>query len=117
MRLGIVGSREFLDYPLLASTVDTYVEENKITVEKIVSGGSRGADSLAARYALEHNYFLLEFKPNYMLYGRGAPLQRNTTIVENSDIILAFVTPSSIGTWDTIRKAQKAGKDVIIYNV
>ncbi len=61
MRLGIVGSREFLDYSLLAATVDSFVE--------------------------------------------------------NSDIILAFVTASSKGTWDTIRKAQALKKVVRIYNV
>ena len=46
MRLGIVGSREFLDYSLLAETVDSFVEKTKIKVEKIVSGGAKGADSL-----------------------------------------------------------------------
>ena len=117
MRLGIVGSREFLDYSLLAETVDSFVEKTKIKVEKIVSGGAKGSDSLAARYASEHGYLLEEFKPDYGRYGRGAPLQRNTTIVENSDIILAFVTASSKGTWDTIRKAQAMKKIVRIYNV
>jgi len=117
MRLGIVGSREFLDYSLLAETVDSFVEKTKIKVEKIVSGGAKGADTLAARYASEHGYPLEEFKPDYGLYGRGAPLKRNTTIVENSDIILAFVTASSKGTWDTIRKAQAQNKIVRIYNV
>ena len=117
MRLGIVGSREFLDYSLLVETVDRFVEKTKIKVEKIVSGGAKGADSLATRYASEHGYPLAEFKPDYGLYGRGAPLKRNTTIVENSDIILAFVTVSSKGTWDTIRKAQAQNKIVRIYNV
>ena len=55
MRLGIVGSREFLDYSLLAETVDNFVEKTKIKVEKIVSGGAKGADTLAARYASEHS--------------------------------------------------------------
>ena len=41
MRLGIVGSREFLDYSLLAETVDNFVEKTKIKVEKIVSGGAK----------------------------------------------------------------------------
>ena len=64
MRLGIVGSREFLDYSLLAETVDNFVEKTKIKVEKIVSGGAKGADTLAARYASEHSYPLEEFKPD-----------------------------------------------------
>ena len=117
MRLGIVGSREFLDYSLLAGTVDNFVEKTKIKVEKIISGGAKGADSLAVRYASEHGYPMVEFKPDYGLYGRGAPLKRNTTIVENSDIVLAFVTASSKGSWDAIRKAQAQNKIVRIYNV
>ena len=59
----------------------------------------------------------MEFLPDYERYGRGAPLQRNTLIVQNANWVLAFVTASSRGTWDTIRKAEAAGKRVIIVRV
>ena len=59
----------------------------------------------------------MEFLPDYSRYGRGAPLQRNSLIVQNADWVLAFVTASSKGTWDTIRKAERAKKKTIIVKV
>ena len=112
MKLAIVGSREFENYDLLCAEVAKIRETQKI--ELIVSGGAKGADTLAKKYAALNHIPLMEFLPDYERFGRGAPLQRNTLIVQNADWVLAFVTASSKGTWDTIRKAQKALKKVII---
>ena len=112
MKLAIVGSREFENYDLLCAEVAKIRETQKIDL--IVSGGAKGADTLAKKYAALNHIPLMEFLPDYERYGRGAPLQRNTLIVQNADWVLAFVTASSKGTWDTIRKAQKALKKVII---
>lgn len=35
MRLGIVGSREFLDYSLLAETVDNFVEKPRLKSKRL----------------------------------------------------------------------------------
>lgn len=115
MNLAIVGSREITDYAIVFEKASKIVEKNKVT--HIVSGGAKGVDTLARRFAEEKGIPLLEFKPDYSTYGRGAPLQRNTTIVEHSDVVLAFVTPNSKGTWDTIKKAEKMGRIVKIVNV
>lgn len=112
MRLAIVGSREFENYGLVCAEVAKIQGTQKIDL--IVSGGAKGADTLAKKYAALNHIPLMEFLPDYERYGRGAPLQRNTLIVQNADWVLAFVTASSKGTWDTIRKAQKALKKVII---
>ena len=115
MKLAIVGSREFEDYDLLCVEV-AKIQETQ-TIDLIVSGGAKGADTLAKKFAARNKIPLMEFLPDYDRYGRGAPLQRNTLIVQNSNVVLAFVTASSRGTWDTIRKAQAAGKRVIIVRV
>ena len=112
MKLAIVGSRTFENYDLVCAEVAKIQETQK--VDLIVSGGAKGADTLAKKFAALHKIPLMEFCPDYDRYGRGAPLQRNTQIVRNSDMVLAFVTATSKGTWDTIRKAQAAGKRVII---
>jgi uncharacterized phage-like protein YoqJ len=46
-----------------------------------------------------------------------APKERNTTIVDNSDIVLAFWDMESNGTKDTIDKSVKKGKKVYLYNI
>ena len=115
MRLAIVGSREFTNYDLLCSEVAKIQETQKIDL--IVSGGATGADTLAKKFAAKNRIPLMEFLPDYSRYGRGAPLQRNSLIVQNADWVLAFVTASSKGTWDTIRKAERAKKKTIIVKV
>ena len=58
MRYSVIGSREFEDYDLLEKTLDKHF------IYQIVSGGAKGADTLAARYANENNIPLIEFIPN-----------------------------------------------------
>lgn len=112
MKLAIVGSREFENYDLLCAEVAKIQKTQKIDL--IVSGGAKGADTLAKKFAALNHIPLMEFLPDYDRYGRGAPLQRNTLIVKNVNWVLAFVTAASKGTWDTIRKAESARKHVII---
>ena len=112
MKLAIVGSREFENYDLLCAEVAKIQKTQKIDL--IVSGGAKGADTLAKKFAALNHIPLMEFLPDYDRYGRGAPLQRNTLIVKNANWVLAFVTASSKGTWDTLRKAESARKRVII---
>lgn len=115
MKLAIVGSREFENYDLLCAEVEKIKQTQ--TVELIVSGGAKGADTLAKRYATLNHIPLMEFKPDYKQFGHNAPVRRNALIVENADWILAFVAPTSRGTWDTIRKAEKMLRKVIIVKV
>ncbi len=46
-----------------------------------------------------------------------APKERNTTIVDNSDLVLAFWDMTSTGTKDTIEKALNKGLRVYVYNI
>lgn len=79
----------------------------------VVSGGAAGVDAQAAADARECGLEVVEHRPDYRL-GRGAPLVRNTTIVEDADAVFAFPAPWSRGTWDTVRKAVAAGKRCIV---
>ena len=80
--------------------------------EFIVSGGAKGIDAYAAQLSKDLNIPLLEFKPDYKTYGKNAPLVRNELIVKNSDVVIAFPSELSKGTYDTIRKAKKLNKTV-----
>lgn len=57
----IAGSRNFEDYELLKQYTD-YALRNRNENIVIVSGGARGADTLAKQYAYEKQYEYLEFK-------------------------------------------------------
>lgn len=107
MQVGVIGSRSFNDYNLLEKTLN---ELNSINT--IVSGGARGADSLAEVYANSNDIELVVFKPDWSI-GRQAAAIRNLKIVENSDVLVAFWDGSSKGTKMTIDMATKSGIRVL----
>lgn len=107
MKVAIVGSRSASDYEAWKKLALGVLPEN---TSMIVSGGAKGIDAFAARLAEELGLPLLEFKPDYGKYGRGAPLVRNTEIVNAADYVLAFPSGESKGTYDAIRKARKQNK-------
>jgi hypothetical protein len=84
-------------------------------ISEIVSGGAIGIDTNAKNFAIENNIKLVEFLPNYKLHGKKAPLERNTQIVQYSDVIYAFWDGRSRGTKDSIDKARILGKKVFVY--
>lgn len=79
-----------------------------------VSGGAKGVDSIAEKFALENNHDVVVIKPNWTKYNKRAGFMRNTEIVKTSDIIFALVDKPTGGTWDTIKKAEKDKKPVFI---
>ena len=101
MRIAIIGSR---------GTVPTNLAEYLADCDEIVSGGAKGVDACAAKYAKEHNIPLKEFMPEYKRYGRGAPIVRNRQIVDYADHILAFWDGKSKGTQWVIKYAEMCGK-------
>lgn len=103
MRVAVVGSRTFKNYPLLESTLNEY------EITHIVSGGAEGADKLSELYARQRNIPTTIYRPNWKL-GKGAAFLRNTTIVEDSDMVVAFWDGESNGTRDSINKAKKMNK-------
>ena len=107
MRVAVIGSRG-----LTVSDLGRYLPEN---TTEIVSGGARGIDTCAREYAISHNIKLTEFKPDYNRYGGNAPLKRNITIIENSDIVLAFWDGTSHGTKYVIDNCKRMGVTVKIF--
>lgn len=110
MKVAIVGSRSFNDYERLEQCIASISSD----IEVIVSGGAKGADSLAANYAREHGIELEEYLPEYSRYGRAATIVRNRQIVDASDMILAFWDGCSKGTKSTLDYARKCNKQVVI---
>ena len=114
MRVGIVGSRSFMDVTVIERAIRRLLVRDPDVV--IVSGGARGADALAEMLA--HRlcaYPPLIFQADWRR-GHGAGLARNTKIVDASDEIIAFWDGRSGGTMDTVRKALAAKKPTYVYH-
>ena len=102
-RIAVVGGREFSDYVLLAEELQRHMPFI------LVSGGARGADSLAERFANKHGLRKLIFEADWNKYGKSAGYRRNVTIVEHADLVIAFWDGKSKGTKHTIDIAEKKG--------
>lgn len=119
--IAVVGSRNFTDKDIF-SRVLAEVISIEGTPKNIVSGGAIGADTLAYEWAIDNGVDTLVFEPRYKDFPKKvrrwmAPKERNTTIVENSDVVLAFWDMESTGTKDTIDKSVEKGNKVYLYNI
>lgn len=107
MKVAIVGSRN-----LYVNDLQRFIPAD---VTEIVSGGAKGIDSCAARYADFHNIKLTVFLPEYNRYGKAAPLKRNLKIIEYADLVIAFWDGKSKGTKYVIDNCKKQNINLIVH--
>ena len=124
LRVLVCGGRDYTDW-------DTFRDEmEKIALEKfprtepdeygnflysvtIISGGARGADTLAEEWAVVNWTGLEIFLADWKKHGRAAGVIRNQKMLDEGhpDLVIAF--PGGTGTSDMIRRAERAGIEVI----
>ncbi len=110
-KVAIIGSRDFKNKELLDSTMKK-LQEN-IIIEKIISGGAKGADTLGVQWANKNNIETLVFNPDFKKHKRAYHF-RNRQIVKESDLIVAFWNGHSTGTKYTVTFAKTLEKEVIV---
>lgn len=112
MKVAIIGTRRpLIEYDEWERIVLNHIDLTSLT--EIISGGAIGIDSYAKRFAESHNIPLTEYVPQYALYGRRAALLRNVDIVQVADMIIAFPTSESRGTYHALREARRLNKAII----
>lgn len=125
MKLAIIGSRTFSNYPLLCVTLARHftapMGKQDDTVETIVteviSGGAHGADSAGARWAKEQHIKLTVFKPDWDRFGKRAGFIRNEDIVAAADMVLGIWDGVSRGTANSLSIAKRLKKPTLIIYV
>ena len=110
IRVAVVGGRDFNDYDRMCRVLDSTPRD----IIEIVSGGAKGADTLAKRYALEHNIQYTEHLPDWKTHGKSAGYKRNVLIVNDADIVVAFWDGCSRGTKHTIDIAKAKNKELYV---
>lgn len=73
----VAGSRGFDNYSLLKERLDYFLKNQVGKDIHIVSGGARGADTLAERYAKECGYKMHVFPADWNRFGKSAGYHRN----------------------------------------
>ena len=116
MKVAIVGTRNpGVSYQEWESILLSKINASKISL--IVSGGATGIDTYAKLFAARHHIPLMENLPEYSKYGRKATLRRNTQIVREASIVIAFPSLDSKGTVHSIREAERLSKRLIVVNI
>jgi len=106
MKLAIIGSRSIEELNL-----DEYIKEKP---DVVISGGAKGIDTIAWKWALKNNIKIIVHRPNYNLHGKWAALKRNDIIIDEADKIIAFWNGESTGTKYVIDRARKLNKPLEI---
>jgi hypothetical protein len=121
LKIIIAGSRTITDYEQLrlamwgANIAKVLIPAYSF---EIVSGGAKGVDTLAKRYAQECGYPLTEMKPQYQSsHDPGAPLRRNDDMAAYGDVLVAVWDGTSTGTQNMIECMRKRGKPVYTHIV
>lgn len=107
MKVAVVGSRNVKNIHYM-----TLCETMPIGASTIISGGAKGADALAKRYAEENGLFYEEYLPNYDRFGRAAPLKRNQQIVGRADYVIVLWDGKSQGSAYVIKYCMETGTPV-----
>jgi len=114
-KVAIVGYREFTDYKTFKHHILTSVEPEKIS--QVISGGARGTDQLAKRFAAEYHIPLKEHKADWKLLGVAAGPIRNQKIAKECQLLIAFDHPKSKGTKQIIKAVNRINKRVIVIDL
>lgn len=115
MILGITGSRKYTD----AACIERAILEMRPDI--ILTGGAKGADSIAESVAKKHGIpckvYLPAFKTDATIrYHARWYLERNKQIVDDCDTLLAFFAgEKSKGTEYTVKYAEKTGKTIKVF--
>lgn len=114
--LAIMGSRSFNNYPYAKKEILNIIQNNKILITKIISGGALGADKIAEIFASKFNIPIEVITPDWSKGNRGGVI-RNTDIINKSDYVIAFWDGISKGTLDSINKAKRLNKKLFIVKI
>lgn len=111
MRILVCGSRDYADRDAMTEVMYRF---GKGTV--VIHGGARGADKMAGEIAAFLRYEVEVYEANWARDGKRAGPMRNQRMLDEGkpDHVIAFPLADSVGTWDMIRRARKAGIPVEI---
>jgi len=120
-RVIIAGSRDYSNYDVFKIAMSTFNSLDNIKPEntEIVSGGCRGVDTLAEKFAKEFDYKFTEFPADWSL-GKRAGYLRNKQMAEyaakENGMLIAFWDMKSRGTKLMIDLAKKYKLQIYVVN-
>ena len=118
-KIAVIGSRKFTDYEKLCEKLDGLMDPGG---EVNLSGGAKGTDQLAQRYAQDRGHAFILFKPYHLIdpqvdYSPRYFFTRNKQIADNAEWVIAFWDGQSSGTRHMIEYCQRNRKRLEIVEI
>jgi hypothetical protein len=110
-RVLVCGGRDYDDRRSLDMVLNAAHSANPIVC--LIHGAARGADTLAADWALAHDVLCNAYPADWDRDGKAAGPIRNRRMLENGKPHIVIAFPGGRGTADMIKQATKAGVPVV----
>lgn len=111
MRVLVTGGRAYSDVEKLSAVLHKLNKEAGI--DMIIEGGAKGADALARDWALMNRIAGETYIADWENQGGFAGPARNARMLTEGEPDLVIAFPGGRGTADMVRKARRAGVEVI----
>ena len=114
MKVGVIGQRDFRgklydNYLYVEEILDSYLPN----LTAVVSGGGKGIESLAQKWAEKNGKAVEVVRPNFSLYSMQEAFHyRNSEIVQQADCLLIFWDGNDANPMGPASQAIKSGKQV-----
>lgn len=128
MRILVSGGRDHSNYQQVRDELERVVNEFELYYDDeykmvdgskltLIHGGAKGADTHADDWAV-CNWLVPEvYKADWNVHGKAAGPIRNQQMLDTGiDLVLAFPTKNSRGTWHMIKIAKAAGVEVRVFD-
>lgn len=105
----VCGGRHYSNFHRLCEELDYWLQ--KADTLEVITGGARGADTLAERWCALMGVAYRAFPANWDEHGRRAgPIRNSKMLDEKPDLVIAC--PGGRGTADMVVKATRRGVKV-----
>ena len=111
MRVLVCGGRNYSDRDRVNAVLDKLNADAGVDV--VIHGAARGADDMADRWAFSCGIDVEMYPADWENQGSFAGPMRNTRMLNEGkpDLVIAF--PGGRGTADMVKKARRAGVQVV----
>tara|TARA_R110000744_G_scaffold89898_2_gene174725 strand:- start:2637 stop:2984 length:348 start_codon:yes stop_codon:yes gene_type:complete len=108
MKILIAGGRDFTDKDLMQNTLAGVPRDSVV-----ISGTARGADKMGEDWAEARGIPVERYPALWEEHGRAAGHIRNQLMLDEGQPDLVVVFPGGKGSESMVKKARKAGVDVM----
>jgi hypothetical protein len=111
----VCGTRTWPDADAICRVLSNLLEFNDFPITGVITGGARGADAVAAYWAIQQEVELHVEHADWSRGPQAGPERNNRMLDMAPDMVVAFWQGQSPGTKHTVREAMRREIPTIVY--